>query len=395
MTVRHRIDPQSPNLSSLFAAPFRVFFISAALWAVLALMLWLAALFTPWAMPAHFPGVLWHQHAMLVGLLNAAVAGFLLTAVGNWTQTRPIGGAGLAMLWGLWALGRVVVFVGGWLPGALVHGVDLLFLPLVSLIVARRVWAARQARQAVVVLAVAVLWLADVGLHLGFAGASGGALLGAFALMLVIGGRITPAFSRNWLRSHGRLREADAITDPRGLAAASIGLSFLLAAGFALGFPGPSGWLALAAALATALRLACWRPWLVRAEPLLWALPLALGWIPIAELLLAGHLLWRLQPATAWVHAGALGGMATLVLAVMCRVSLGHSGRSLTLTGLMVSALLALQAAAVVRVLIALQWMPWRGGILVAGLGWVYAFGAFLVCYTRMLSTARIDGRPG
>ncbi len=395
MTANRGVHQPSPNLASLFAAPFRIFFLSAALWAVLAVTLWLAELLTPWAIPALFPGVLWHQHAMLVGLLNAAVAGFLLTAVGNWTQTRPLWGAALAMVWGLWALGRMLVLVGAWLPGVLAHGVDLLFLPVVALVVARRVWVARQARQWIVLLAVAALWVGDLGLHFGFPAASGAALLGAFALMLVIGGRITPAFCRNWLRRQGRLQDANAIKDPRGLAGASIGLTFLLAAGVGLGLPGPSALLALAAALATALRLACWRPWLVRAEPLRWVLPLALGWIPIAELLLAGHLLWHRWPATTWIHAGALGSMATLVLAVMSRVSLGHSGRSLILSPVVVIALLALQAAAVVRVLTALQWMPWRMGIAVVGLGWVFAFGAFLVCYTRILTTPRVDGRPG
>ena len=378
----------------LFAYPFRIFFLSAAVLGVAVVPAWLALLLGGASAPLAFAPLHWHQHEMLFGFLHAAVAGFLLTAVCNWTGTERLHGAPLLGLWGAWLAARIAMAAGGALPGWLVHGVDLLFLPLVMLDAGRRIVAARQGRQAVVLVVLALLWLMELGFHLAPAGPyARGALLVALTLMLVIGGRITPAFSGNWLRSHGR--DAGVIRIVPRLEQAVLGAMALVLVTQLLPVPAAiAAAAALLAAVASAARLWLWRGWTVREEPLLWILHLALAWIPVALALLAARELgWA--PATAWLHAAGTGAMGALILGVMARVALGHTGRALRLPRGMATAFVLILAAGLVRVLTALAWVPWRGGVELAGALWTLAFAIFLVQYAGVLASPRVDGKPG
>lgn len=378
----------------VFAYPFRVFFLSAAALAALAVPAWLALLLHGAHAPLAFTPLHWHQHEMLFGFLHAAIAGFLLTAVCTWTGTERLHGAPLAALWLVWLLGRVAMAAGEGVPGWLAHGVDLAFLPLVMLDAGWRIWHARQQRQLIVLVVLAALWLMELGFHLDPAGPyARGALLAAMLLMLVIGGRITPAFSGNWLRQRGG--------DP---ARVSI-LPWLerltlacVAAVLVTQVVAVPAWLAAGAALAaagtSAARLLLWRGWLVRAEPLLWILHLALAWIPLALLLLAAAQL-NYVPATAWVHAAGAGAMGSLILGVMARVALGHTGRPLRLPAGMTAAFVMILVAGAVRVLTTLQALPWRAGLGLAAVLWVVAFALFLLRYAAVLAGPRLDGKPG
>jgi uncharacterized protein involved in response to NO len=377
----------------LFAYPFRIFFLSAAALAVLVVPAWLGLLLGGVPAPLAFAPLHWHQHEMLFGFLHAAIAGFLLTAVGNWTGTERLHGRALAALWLVWLAGRVLM-ASTVAPAWIAHGIDLAFLPLVMLDAGRRVWQARQPRHAIVLAVLGALWAMELAFHLDPAGPyAHGALLAAMLLMLVIGGRITPAFSGNWLRLRGR--DPSAIRVVPWLERLTLGaVAAVLVTQIA---PVPASLAAIAALLAAAAglaRLLLWRGWLVREEPLLWILHVALGWIPVALLLLAAAELGY-APRAAWVHAAGTGAMGSLVLGVMARVALGHTGRPLRLPTGMTAAFVLVLAAGAVRVLTTLQALPWRAGLVAATLLWTAAFLAFLVRYVPVLTSPRVDGKPG
>ena len=379
---------------TLFAYPFRIFFLSLGLWALIAVGLWVAVVSGHWRLPLAWPPMIWHQHEMLFGLLNAAIAGFLLTAVCVWTGTERLQGRALFGLWLVWLAGRLLATLGGGLPDGLAVAVNLLFLPLVMLDAGRRIWLARQRRQYVVLAVVGLIWFMQAGFLLAGPGRfAETALLAIVLLMMVIGGRITPAFSANWLRQRGgaaeRVRTLPAL---EGLVIAGL---LLLTLAALLGMPAVVvAALAMIAALACAVRLWLWRGWLVRAEPLLWILHLSLLWIPVALLLLAGARL-GLWPGTVWLHAAGMGAMGGLILGVISRVSLGHTGRPLVLPRGMVPAFVIIHLGAVIRLLTALDLVPWKAGVLVSGACWIIAFVFFIWRYTSILTSPRADGRPG
>jgi uncharacterized protein involved in response to NO len=381
-------------LATLAAYPFRIFFLSAAALAVLVVPAWLALLLGGGGVSLAFAPLHWHQHEMLFGFLHAAIAGFLLTAVCNWTGTERLHGGPLLALWGVWIAARLLMAAGAGAPGWLVHGVDLAFLPLVMLDAGRRIHAARQPRHWIVLAVLGALWALEIAFHVYPAGPyARAALLAAMLLMLVIGGRITPAFSGNWLRLQGR--DAGAVRVIPWLERATLAAVALVLVTQLLPTPGPlAAAAAVAAAGASAARLLLWRGWLVRGEPLLWILHVALAWIPLTLLLLAAAELGY-APPSAWVHAAGAGAMGALILGVMARVALGHTGRALRLPRGMTAAFVLVLAAGAIRVGAAAGVLPWREALIAAGAAWTLAFAIFLARYAPILAAPRADGKPG
>lgn len=387
--------PASVSLRRLLDYPFRIFFLATGIWAVLAVPLWLLMLFGVLDAPSALPSLLWHQHEMLFGLLHPAIAGFLLTAICVWTQTERLHGLPLLGLALVWLAGRITMLAGEALPGWLVMAVNLAFLPLVMLDAGRRIVAVRQWRQLVLMVVLGVLWAAQLGFWLAPYGvAPAVAMLATMLLMLVIGGRITPAFSAAWLRMRGEAELAARIANRPWLERSMLALAAILLATVLLQASAFAAVAALALAAVTATRIARWRGWRVRAEPLLWILHLSLGWIPVALLLLAlGEL--GLVPASAWLHAAGVGAMGGLVLGVMSRVALGHTGRPLVLPAGIASAFVLIHAGAVLRVAAAVSLGPWLPLIAVSTICWVIAYGLFVARYAPILLAPRPDGRPG
>jgi len=347
-----------------------------------------------WQLPLALDPLAWHRHEMLFGFLSPAIAGFLLTAVCVWTDTVRLHGPPLLALWLLWLVGRILMLVGAGMPEIVVIAVNLLFLPMVMLDAGRRIWAARQKRHVIVLVGVGAIWAAQAAfLMLETATAVPAALVGTALLMLVIGGRITPAFSAGWLRLHGGAPGQIRIYP--WLETVTLGSMLVL---FILTLMGAgSAWIiavALLAALASVFRLAAWRGWLVRSEPLLWILHLSLLWIPVALVLLAGaEAGW--WPVTVWYHALGIGAMGGLILGVISRVSLGHAGRPMVLPQGMVAAFVFIHAGALVRVITAIGGLPWHIGVGATALLWSIAFALFVWRYTSILTTPRVDGKPG
>lgn len=383
----------SASVSQLFSYPFRIFFLSMTVLAIVAIPLWVLEVTGTVRLPLAMPGLFWHQHEMLFGFLSAAIAGFLLTAVCVWTQTERTHGSLLVGLWGVWLAGRLLLAFGGNLPEWLVQGVNLAFLPLVMIDAGWRVWKARQKRQVMILVVLGLLWLMQIGfvtrLDMSF---SYGALIMAMALISIIGGRITPAFSAGWLRQRGG--NAEAVKMIPALDMAAVFSMILLMASLITGWQTVTAMLAVVAAVLMLVRLANWKGWLVRSEPLLWILHLSILWVPVALLMLAGSLLagW---PSNAWTHAAGTGAVGCLILGVIARVSLGHTGRPLVLPKGMVLAFVAVQLAAVIRVVTAFDVIPWHPGIGTSTALWVIAYVIFLVRYTGVLASPRADGREG
>jgi uncharacterized protein involved in response to NO len=339
---------------------------------------------------------------MLFGLVAAAIAGFLLTAAPVWTGRPALCGRPLIALVALWALGRLAMIAAGALPAGLVAAIDLAFLPAVALVLLRTLWRSGQPRNYGVAGLVGVLALANAGVHAQALGLATGSAPRALrftvdvvvVLVVVIGGRITPAFTTNALLRRGVAARARSRPWLDRLAVAATALL----AGVDLLAPrsAASGVLSGLAGLAVAARMAGWQTLRTWRDPLLWSLHAGMAWIAVGLLLVAAGDLGAPIPASAGLHALTAGAMGSMILAVMTRVSLGHTGRPLVLPRGAVGSYALVHAGALSRVGAAFAPGPVQGALLlVGGLLWAGAFGVFAVLYASILTHPRVDGEAG
>ncbi|MCX2794217.1 uncharacterized protein involved in response to NO [Microbulbifer thermotolerans] len=404
----HPMQPREVPLMQKGQAPvllaygFRPFFLLTGAYALVLILGWLGFLFAGWSLPLGWSPFQWHSHEMLYGLVSAAIAGFLLTAVTNWTGAPPLKGGRLLALVLLWMGGRISMWLASWIPTWLVALVDLAFLPVLALYLLRVLVAYKNRRNLLLVVVLSLLFGGNLLMHLGFVSGrtdllAAGERLGLdliLLLMAVIGGRIIPAFSANWLRMHGG--DANWVTRSVWTDRVALMSVALLIALDGLGVSETSlGLIALVAALSNGLRLWQWAGWRVCKEPMLWILHLGYAWVVLSLSLRALAALIGAVPDSAWQHALGAGAIGTLLLGVMTRVAVGHTGRPLKLAPFGLGIYLAITAAAVLRLLVALQVLDFRLGLSLAGLAWTLAFGLFTVLYWPILSRPRADGRPG
>lgn len=380
---------------ALFSYGFRPFFLLAAAWAALAAPFWvLAMLGVP---PFDRFDLEWHKHEMLFGYVGGVVAGFLLTAVPNWTGRMPVMGAPLAGLVGLWFAGRVAMLMQPVL-GPAAAAIDSLFLVGFAVVVWREVLAGRNWRNAPVCALVTLLAGANIGFHLHdrWPGlepvAERGALAAAVILIALIGGRITPSFTRNWLMQRG-VKSAPAPwpwLDAAGLAAvAAAALSWVA-------FPNTwlSGGLLVAAGVLSLARLSRWRGVHALAEPLVWILHLGYGWLGAGLLLLGlSVLLPGDVPRSAAVHALTAGSVGVMTLAVMTRASRGHTGRPLAADRATTLIYLAINLAAALRVGAAFAPAAYAALLAASASLWAAAFAGFVLAYGPSLLRPRASAR--
>ncbi len=397
------VQPTRPS-QALWARGFRPFFLGGALHAALLVPLWTAIWLGAVPAPRWLAPTWWHAHEMLFGTVAAAIAGFLLTASPVWSGRPALAGRPLLALAMLWLAGRVALGAAGWLPlvaagglpQALVAAVDLAFLPVLAGVLARTLWGREQRRHHGIVVVVGALAVANAVTHAEALGLVSGlapralrlAVDGVVVLIVVIGGRITPAFTANALRRAGLEAEVWALPLVGGLAiagVAGVALADLLA-------PGSIGTrvLAGAAGIAVLVRMAGWQTLRALSDPLLWSLHAGLAWVGLGLLLVA------VDPrATVGLHALTAGAMGSMILAVMTRVGLGHTGRPLVLPPGAVAAYALVHAGAVARVAAAVA-PAWQAPLLaLAGLLWGGAFAVFAAVYAPILLRPRPDGKPG
>jgi uncharacterized protein involved in response to NO len=384
------------------ALGFRPFFLAVGVEGVLLTLAWLAMLQGWLATPRWLDPFLWHGHEMLFGLVLAAVAGFLLTAVPSWTSSEPLTGAPLAGLASLWLLGRVAMALAGVLPAALAAAADLAFPAALLTVLGRPIVRARATRQAGILAALGALAAANLAAHLDALGVTPGtgrpalrlAIVFVAVLILVIGGRITPSFTQNALvrTGAGRRVRSRPWLDRLALAAAgALAVSEVVAPRTLA-----TGASAALAALATLGRSSGWQTRFALGDPLLGSLHVGHAWVSVGFAAIALADLGAPVPPTVALHALTAGAMGAMILAVMTRVALGHTGRPLVAPRSARLAYWLVSAGALVRVL-----GPWlapdlaRASWWLAGLLWAGAFAAFLAGYTGMLLRPRVDGGPG
>jgi len=373
---------------ALFSRGFRPFFLFGAIYSGVAILLWLAMFWGTIALPTGFAPRDWHVHEMLFGYVAAVVAGFLLTAVPNWTGRLPIQGGPLAALVLTWVAGRVAVSVSastGWMEAAVI---DALFLLLLAAAAAREIIAGKTWSNLKVVMIVGLLAAANIAFHLEahITGQAEYATRAAIALIVtligLIGGRIVPSFTRNWLarQTPGRMPvpfgRFDAVAMLTGSVAMAVWVAVPVGRAVAV--------LLFAAGCLHLARLARWSGHRTFADRLVLILHLAYAFVPAGFILAALSAADLVAPGAA-VHAWTGGAIGSMTIAVMTRASLGHSGRPLAASVATQMIYAAVIVAAVTRVCAALE--PGLSHVLlpVSGASWVLAFLGFAAVYTPML----------
>ena len=373
---------------------FRPFFFGGAVWAVIAIALWLGELAGAITLPTRFDPVAWHRHEMLFGFVGAAVAGFVLTAIPNWTGRLPIAGKPLLALFGLWASARVAVLLSsliGFWPAAIL---DVGLFVSLAVLAAREVIVSNNRNMPIVGIVLA-FGLADAADYADAVGLTSRGLgwRGAIALVVVmislIGGRIIPSFTRNWMVKRGVSERLP--TQPQSLDLVVIAAT-ALALVFWLGFPDRplTGLILILAAVAQALRLSRWGGHRTLSDPLVLILHLGYAWLPIGLLLIGLSVAGFDIPQSAGVHALTAGAMSTMILAVMSRASLGHTGRALRASPATVTSYLCVTIGALLRVGASLGMGPYSVMLDIAGAFWAAALLLFVVVYRPILWQPRV-----
>ncbi len=338
---------------------------------------------------------LWHSHEMLIGFAMAAVAGFSLTAVANWTGRPAINGTPLALLVLFWLTGRIAMLLFDRLPAGFVFTLDMLFPVLLALLLSREIIAARNRRNYPLVAIIFVIAALNGLYHLGSSKwLPGNDRLAIYLLIhtllllvTIIAGRIVPSFTGNWLRQQGR-EEAPGNSDMINRATLALTLLTGLAASF-IPMHWSTGLLAFATSIVHGIRLSRWKGMTTTSNPLLFVLHVAYLWLPIGYALLGCAVFGWLFTPTAALHALTMGAIGSMVLAVTTRVALGHTGRSLQASRLTVLSYWILMLAVLARVLGPLTGRAYLSMIDFSAMAWILAFAVFTWEYWPILSRPR------
>ena len=406
------VDPEkASSIVPLFRLAFRPFFLGGALFSLVALALWGGFWLTGMHWTPYGGWLWWHAHEMLFGFVSAIIAGFLLTAVQNWTGQDSINGWPLSGLFLLWLLPRILLLYPVGVTEAVLPWLDLAFLPAVAWVMGRLVWRARQFRNLVFIPVLLLLTVSNAQMH--WAMVQGDGVLARQAshsgiflivlMMVVLGGRVIPFFTANGT--------ATVRSEPNpGVEILSIASVAILALIQLFGFMSvlPALWVAglfLIAGLVHLLRFLSWRPWVTLKVPLLWSLHAAYLFIVLGFFLCALRyagltLEWFSGFANHYatiLHSFTLGGMGLLILGMMSRVSLGHTGRALVISPWVSFGFICLCSAYIFRIWLPLIWpdSSHYASYLLSIVFWLLGYGLFVALYLPILCQPRVDGRPG
>lgn len=392
--------------STFFSHAFRPFFLAAGAYAAIALTAWLVwiAIHAAGAMPAFMtvaePLHLWHAHEMVFGFGAAAAGGFLLTAIPNWTGAQHSKDVGLALMFGLWCAGRMAMWSTAILPPILPLFIDLAFLPVLGFAAARQLAVQPALRNVVFLSLILSLVVANFLYHFGRMeiiedGMRQGVRLGLGTLVImivVIGGRVIPGFTTNALRRQGVVETRLPVRRaPVDIASLIFTVSTVL---FQLLNVGDyyTGLAALGAALANAIRLSGWRGLATLKQPIVWVLHLGYAWIVIGFSLLSLALLFEISSEVSALHAFGTGAAGTMILAIMTRASLGHTGHSLETSRPIVAAYVLVSVAATLRCFGPSAAPQYYNEImLAAGLAWITAFVFYTIVFAPILTGPRVQ----
>ena len=379
---------------ALLSYGFRPFFLFGAIWAATVIAIWLPMLGGSLAVPTAFSPIEWHVHELIYGYVPAIVAGFLLTAVPNWTGRLPVTGPPLLALVSVWVAGRLAVLLSARIGAPLAAAIDLLFLACLAGVIAREIIAGRNLGNLKVLALVGLLFIGNAVFHAEASLLNGGSgygirigIGGAVLLITLIGGRIIPSFTRNWLarQSPGRLPIAFGPFDLACLVLGALAIASWVVYPNALATAG----LAALAGVSHTLRLARWAGHRTTGEPLVLVLHFGYAFVPIGFLLLTLAIVApNLVVASGALHAWTVGAIGTMTLAVMTRATLGHTGKALIASRSTRLIYVAIVIAALARVLTAFD--IWRDTLLtVSAAAWVVAFVGFAVSFGPSLVKPR------
>jgi len=384
---------------ALFNLGFRPFFLGASVFAVISILWWMLIYSSHIAVQiSTISASQWHAHEMLYGYGLAVVAGFLLTAVKNWTGVQTLYGKPLMSLFALWCAARVLFLFGAslllWAAIA-----DLLFGLMLMWAITSPIVKAKQWMQLGVLIKVMLLWVGNLVFYLGCYGvlehgmlyAINGAVLLFVGLILMIGRRVMPFFIERGVQEKVQLKQYKWL---------DISIMLLFVALFAnevfIRLDAASASLALALFLSNGYRLLNWHAKGIWRVPLLWSLYVS-AWIINLAFLSYGLQSWLAIPTILTLHLFTIGGIGLMTIGMMARVALGHTGRDIRQPSpLLMFIFLAICMSVVFRVLLPMIAMQYYAGwVMVSGLLWMVGFSAFVAVYTPILLRPRVDGMFG
>lgn len=382
---------------AIWRLAFRPFFLVGAFFSIIAIGLW-------WAMQKGYVspevyggGLWWHAHEMIFGFACAIIAGFLLTAVQSWTGLPGLRGRYLIALFGVWTGARLLMFLP--VPPTFVALLDVLFLPTVVVALAIPIIKVKSYRNLVFAPLLLLLTSLNIVSHyalnvgINFLPFFHGAIVLIIVIVSVLGGRVIPFFTARGLK-------VEQVEPHKFIGFSAIGLTVVLAVIAVFGFSSVPQWLLQAVVcislIAHSLRLFYWFNKGILTKPILWSLHLAYSFIPLGLLLMALQSFGWLVNGSAVIHSFTVGTIGGLILAMISRVTLGHTGRPLVLPKLMSLAFICIFASAFIRVLLPIVDITLYGlAIDSATFLWGAAFAIFIMCYGSMLVSVRVDGKLG
>ncbi|MCY0148362.1 NnrS family protein [Hoeflea sp. G2-23] len=378
---------------ALLSYGFRPFFLFGALYSGLSILLWLPQFYGELSLSTLFAPTDWHVHELYFGFLPAIITGFLFTAVPNWTGRMPLQGNGLLVLVMIWLAGRLAVTFSSYIGWQSALAIDVSFLIAVAMVIAREIIAGANWRNLKVLLPLLVLTLANIAFHLEahFEGVSDYsrrlAALAAISLIMLIGGRVIPSFTRNWLvrENPGRLPAAFTRFDVVSIAVGVLALGFWTALPESM----VTAVTMAVAALLQLLRVGRWAGERALRDPLVWILHVGYFFVPVGFALIAAAILWPDHVSqVAGVHALSVGAVGVMTLAMMVRSSLGHTGQALKAGRSGVFIFASVLVAAVARILAATTDSQTLA-LHVAAFAWMAAFVGFGVIFAPALLRRR------
>ncbi len=380
--------------SPILQNSFRSFFIVAGIWATLAVPFWILNYFGLLIVADNFDILLWHQHEMLYGFIAAAITGFILTAIPNWTGRLPIKNKSLGFLVFLWIVGRIGFLTISIFGAKVVALMDLPFLIVLVLVILREIVSGKNWRNLPVIILISLFTLGNILVHLQLLDVIESAELGIrlsifvlSILLALIGGRIVPSFTRNWLSQNqvNRFPSRAGIFDKVCL----VSLVVFVIAQIITPYHQLTSLLALLAGLLQGIRLIRWKVWLTLSEPLIWILHVGYMWLSVALVLIGLAGLTDFVPYTTSYHALTIGAFSTMILGVMTRVSLGHTGRTLKATFGTTTIYVFITIASVLRVSESFLNDSRNLILSFSGIFWTLSFSLFVFIYLPILSQPR------
>ena len=379
-----------PCAVAVLSYGFRPFFLAAGIWACMAMVLWIGLVSGQWTFAARYGAVAWHAHEFLFGYVSAVLCGFLLTAIPNWTGRLPLQGGPLLALILLWAAGRVAMLLADWIGTDVAVAIDVAFLVVLSAAILREIVVGRNWRNLPIVLLISALAAANLFFHFETLEFGAPVISTRIAcavivgLIMLVGGRITPSFTRNWLVRAGERKLPASLGrfDFMSLAIAALALLAWII------FPDWSvtGYLLLVAAIAQAARLSRWAGVRTWREPIVLILHVGYGFVPLGALLVGASVLRPdIVPPSGAFHAWTTGAIGVMTLAVMTRATRGHTGRAIISTPTTTLLYFAICAAALARVAAPFLTSLYLDLLVGAAAAWIAAYGIFVFEYGPML----------